>query len=229
VNNLIETVRTMDSREIAELTNKGHGHVCRDIQEMLGRLNGLNQSSFGSVYIAGNGEERHCYKLPYRETMILVSGYSVELRAKIVDRWMELERAALASSLPNFSDPVAAARAWADEVEAKRRAEGALADAQPKIEFFDQVADSKDAIPMRDAAAVLNIPGFGRNNLFDMLRKKEILDEKNIPYREYQDRGYFRVVERSWSDDRGESHITLTTLVYQKGLDYIRKILEAIG
>jgi Uncharacterized phage-encoded protein len=65
----------MVSREIAELTRKQHAHVCRDIQEMHGRLKGLNQSSFGSVYKAGNGEERRCFKLPYRETMILVSGY----------------------------------------------------------------------------------------------------------------------------------------------------------
>jgi|WetSurMetagenome_2_1015567.scaffolds.fasta_scaffold259648_1 phage regulator Rha-like protein len=69
----------MDSHEIAELINKNHGHICRDIQEMFSHLNGRDQSSFGSVYIDGNGEERRCYKLPYRETMILISGYSEEL------------------------------------------------------------------------------------------------------------------------------------------------------
>ena len=93
----------------------------------------------------------------------------------------------------------------------------------PKAEFFDQVADSKTAISMRDCAAALNLKGWGRNNLFAFLRDRGILDASNLPYREYQDRGYFRVVETSWTDDKGETHITFKTLVYQRGLDWIRK------
>lgn len=88
---------TMSSREIAELTKKSHGHVMRDIKAMLKGI-GLDQSSFGSVYEDAKGEDRACYHLPKRETLILVSGYSVELRARIIDRWMELEAQAVTSS-----------------------------------------------------------------------------------------------------------------------------------
>lgn len=101
-----------------------------------------------------------------------------------------------------------------------------LAAAAPKVEFFDTVANSKDAITMRDVAAALNIPGWGRNQIFAFLRDWGILDDRNIPYREYQDRGYFRVVERTWSDPKGETHIALTTLVYQKGVDFIRRTIK---
>lgn len=104
----------------------------------------------------------------------------------------------------------------------------ALAIAEPKAEFYDQVVDSKDAIDMRDAAAVLNVPGLGRNNLMAFLREKKILDANNLPYREFQERGYFRVVESSWTDRGGAAHISMTTYVYQKGLDYIRKISARI-
>jgi len=97
---------------------------------------------------------------------------------------------------------------------------------EPKAAFFDQVADSKTALQMRDVAATLNIPGWGRNKLFEFLRAHKILDERNIPYRQYQDAGYFRVIEQTWTDDKGETHVNLKTLVYQKGIDFIRRLIR---
>lgn len=84
------SINGMDSRDIAQDTGKQHAHVCRDIQVMLAELQ-IDQSKFGSVYKAGNGEMRRCYILPKRECLILATGYSVVLRAKIIDRWAELE------------------------------------------------------------------------------------------------------------------------------------------
>lgn len=98
-----------------------------------------------------------------------------------------------------------------------------ISEMRPKVEFYDQVADSRDAIDMRSAAAVLNIPNMGRNNLFAKLRQLGILDAENSPYRKYQDAGFFRVIETKYTDSFGDTHITKKTLVYQKGLDYIRK------
>jgi anti-repressor protein len=121
-----------------------------------------------------------------------------------------------------------AARAlkWADgQLKLK---DARIAELEPKAAFYDQVADSRDAIEMRNVAAVLNIPGLGRNKLFALLREKKILDEKNIPYREYQNRGYFRVIEKPWFDSRDEAHVELVTLTLQKGLEYIRRIAEGI-
>ena len=99
---------------------------------------------------------------------------------------------------------------------------------KPKAEFFDQVADSKDAISIRDCAKVLNIKGIGQNNLFRLLRNFKILMDNNIPYQEYCDRGYFRVIEQKFTKD-GEPCITFKTLVYQRGLDFIRKKLKERG
>jgi phage antirepressor YoqD-like protein len=96
---------------------------------------------------------------------------------------------------------------------------------EPKAAFFDAVADSKTALQMRDVAAALNIEGVGRNKLFEILRQKKVLDDRNVPYRSYQDKGYFRVIEQKWADDGGEIHISLKTLVYQKGVEFIRKLV----
>jgi len=95
---MVDGVEMMESREIARLTKKRHGHVKTDIDKMLISLGKSAPPEFsGTVLRSGHkGSTRHVkvFNLPKRETMILVSGYSVELRARIVDRWMELEGAA---------------------------------------------------------------------------------------------------------------------------------------
>lgn len=104
----------------------------------------------------------------------------------------------------------------------------ALADKQdelekmlPKAEFYDAVIDSNQAISIGDAAKVLNM-GIGQNNLFRFLRQQGILMSDNKPYQKYIDAGYFRVVEQSYLA-KGETRLSFKTMVYQKGLDFIRK------
>jgi phage antirepressor YoqD-like protein len=99
---------------------------------------------------------------------------------------------------------------------------------KPKEEFFDAVAESKDAMPIGDAAKVLNL-GFGRNRLFEFLREKGVLMQDNRPYQKYIDCGYFRLIEQKWNTPNGETKINIKTLVYQKGLNYISKLIKANG
>lgn len=98
---------------------------------------------------------------------------------------------------------------------------------KPKAEFFDAVADSRTAISMNEVSKVLGIKGYGRNNFFEFLRKNGILDRWNVPYQRYIDCGWFRVIEQKYTI-QGEPCVTTKTLVYQKGVDAIRKkILNA--
>lgn len=101
-----------------------------------------------------------------------------------------------------------------------------LLEAKPKVDFFNAVADSKTAISMNEVAKVLAIPGYGRNNLFEFLREQKILDKFNVPYQRYVDCGWFRVIEQKYIKN-GEPVITTKTLVYQKGVNAIRKKIMA--
>lgn len=97
---------------------------------------------------------------------------------------------------------------------------------RPKADFFDAVADSKTAIPMDEVAKILGFKDFGRNNLFAFLRKTGMLNKWNVPYQKYVDCGWFRVIEQKYTKN-GEEHISIKTLVYQKGVDAIRRKIEA--
>ncbi|MCP4986030.1 MAG: phage regulatory protein/antirepressor Ant [Colwellia sp.] len=94
---------------------------------------------------------------------------------------------------------------------------------KPKADFYEAVTGSTDTIDLGQVAKVLNVKGYGRNNLFEFLRNKDILMDNNQPYQKFIDRGYFRLVESKFTKPCGSTHINIKTVVYQKGVDYIRK------
>lgn len=98
---------------------------------------------------------------------------------------------------------------------------------KPKADFFDAVAGSKKAMSMEEVAKVLSYPGVGRNKLFEILRNQNILQRDNIPYQKYIDSGYFRVIEQKYNVG-DEVRINIKTLVFQKGVDFIRKTLDKV-
>lgn len=86
------SVLTMSSLEIAGLMGKRHQDVLRDARRMFEKL-GEPFARFCAKVPSAGGRPSEILNLPKRECLILVSGYSVELRARIIDRWMELEAA----------------------------------------------------------------------------------------------------------------------------------------
>ena len=99
-----------------------------------------------------------------------------------------------------------------------------LLDAEPKIEMYNFAMDAKNTLDMGEISKVLRIPGLGRNNLFSFLRDKGVLDSKNVPYQEHISAERFRTHEVK----KGKKIGTQTT-VYQKGLEYIIKLLKEDG
>jgi len=81
---------TMGSLEIAELTGKRHDNVRRDIENMASELS----LSFEEKVIPTGGRPIKEYLLERREVEILLTGYSIPLRAKVIDRLHELEEQA---------------------------------------------------------------------------------------------------------------------------------------
>ena len=127
-------------------------------------------------------------------------------------------------TLPDFTNPIEAARAWADECEAKQKALAQVNEMKPKAEFYDDVTGSEDTIDIGEVAKVLHM-GIGRNKLFQFLRDKKVLAPNNAPYQRFIDAGYFRRVESSY-EVYGTTHVSVKTVVFQRGVDYIRKLLK---
>lgn len=83
---------TMSSREIAELTNKEHRNVLADIRNMLEMLK-IQSADFLADYKDSRGRTYKEYLLPKKYIECLLTGYSIPLRMKVIDRMHELEEA----------------------------------------------------------------------------------------------------------------------------------------
>ena len=99
------------------------------------------------------------------------------------------------------------------------------AELQDKADFYDAVTETEDTRDFAEVAKILNIKGIGRNNLIAILREHQILRQNNEPYQAYVDRGYFKVVEVEKTDYKGRVNVYSKTVMYQKGIDYIRRLL----
>lgn len=81
---------TMSSREIAELVDARHNDVVATIDRLFSK--GLLRSSRKTRREATGGRPIKVYDLIERDTHLVVAGYSDEHRARVIDRWQELER-----------------------------------------------------------------------------------------------------------------------------------------
>lgn len=116
--------------------------------------------------------------------------------------------------------------AYANEIKAHEETKKMLEIAQPKADFYDTVVSTESLLSMGDTAKLINKKGVGRNNLYKILKARKILMADNIPYQQYIERGYFKVVENYYMAGDNKV-ITKTTYVKQKGVDYIRKLLSS--
>lgn len=91
-----------------------------------------------------------------------------------------------AVTLPNFTDPAAAARAWAEQFEAKKIAEQQVAELAPKAEALDTIADTANTYCIRDCAKTI---GIKEKELIQLLIDKKWIyrdtDKKLQPHAQY--------------------------------------------
>lgn len=111
-----------------------------------------------------------------------------------------------------------------------------LEETKPKIETYDRIMNSDAAFPMGTAAKIMNFQApqrkrksIGRNQMFQILRELNILQHErpyhNIPFQDYVDNGYFKVITKDSNGDR----VNATVWVTPRGIEFIMNLLRANG
>lgn len=99
----------------------------------------------------------------------------------------------------------------------------------PAVAFAGLVAGDDKGVLLGNFAKAI---GFGPRKIFPLLHELRILmqggNRHNLPFQEYLDRGYFKVVEKPYNAN-GETRISFITHVTGKGQQWLTKRLLDLG
>lgn len=214
-----------NSLDVAKVFEKRHGDVIEKIENFSER----GRRNFGlTSYWDSFNRSQKMYEMNRDGFTFLVMGFTGEkadnFKLDFIDGFNKLENELRQQfKIPQtFSEALLLASKQAEQIEYQNKL---LLEQKPKVDFFEAVTGSKDTIDMGCVAKVLN-KKIGRNKLFDFLRENGVLMSNNVPYQKFCDCGYFRVIESKYTKPDGSTHIGLKTLVYQKGVNYINKLLD---
>ena len=206
--------------------------VAKDVAEILGYTNtrkaildhckGGNETvlpSAGGNQIVKIIPERDVYRLIMRSKMPKAEQFEEWVVGEVLP---SIRKTGSYTAVPRtFADALQLA---ADQQRAIEAQQAQIEHMKPAVQFYDDVTGSKDALSMDEVAKIID-KGIGRNKLFALLRSAGILMQNNTPYQKYVDAAFFRVVEQKYMKG-SETHINIKTLVYQKGVDMINKIVD---
>ncbi|CAG2126877.1 hypothetical protein LMG31506_00217 [Cupriavidus yeoncheonensis] len=216
---------TMSSREIAELVESRHDSVKRTIERLAEK--GVIGIPPTVEYKDGLGRPAAEYQVGKRDSYVIVAQLSPEFTARLVDRWQELESAAVTAAPaipPNYA---AALRLAADMAEQKDRAEAELAIAAPKVAALDRIATADGLLNLTGAAKALQQQPV---KFCESLRRlgwiyRRAGGKSNVAYQDKIQAGYLTHKTTTVMRGDGTEKICEQVLVTTKGLTKLAVLL----
>ena len=238
-----ESQQTMSSLEIAELTGKPHNDVLKAIRTMEPAWEKIALGKFSlGTYTDKNTQSRPCYFLDKRECLYIATKFNDEARAKLVLRWEELETKERmnVTALPDFSNPAAAARAWASEYEAKliesKRADAAeqqvfalsqeIEAMQPKVSYYDTILNNKSTVLTTQIALDYGMSAKAFNQKLFTLRIQHKVGDQWILYAPYLSQGYMHSKPVEITRHNGQKVVKYNSEWTQKGRLFLYDTLK---
>lgn len=171
--NLIpSSTATMTSLEIADVVKSRHDDVKRSIKRLAER--GVIQLPPMADVKNHQNQTVEVYLVVERDSYIVVAQLSPEFTAALVDHWQKHKNA----GIPDFSNPAVAARAWAEQFEARQLAERKKA----------EIGSRREATAMATASAAKRKVGqleieLDRSHDYASVKRMERHYKRDFPWR----------------------------------------------
>lgn len=227
------------SLKVADVFDKRHDHVLRDIDKMRKDL-----PNFGEMFAEAKepdsyGRDRRVFFLNRDGFTLLAMGFTgrkaMSFKVKYIDAFNRMEAELKRQHQDSYmiADPVERAKKWIEEETLRKEQAAEIERMRPKEIFSDAITASNTSILVGDLAKILKGNGvdIGQKRLFNWMRENGYLikgqrSDRNMPTQRSMDMGLFEIKESSYISGDGVNHITKTPKVTGKGQKYfINKFL----
>ena len=93
-------------------------------------------------------------------------------------------------------------------------------------EYVKRMTDSGVLIDLFDVPSKLKIKGINKVNLLSILRNNDVLNADNLPNQEFIDKGWFRVIDCTYSDKKAGQVTHKRVFCYKTAINGMRRIIE---
>jgi len=223
-------VLLVSSREVAEIFEKRHDHVLRDVEALLDQNPKLGADYFiESSYKAGTGKPYKQYELTRDGFSLLAMGFTgakaLEWKLKYLEAFNKMEEVIKTGGIPHGKELIALAVIEAQKVIEDQGRQ--IQELTPKGIFADSVAASHTTILIGELAKILKQNGVdtGQNRLFQWMRENGYLINRkgtdySMPTQRSMEMGLFEIKETSISHSDGHITVNKTPKVTGKGQIY---------
>ena len=219
--------KTMTSLEVAEITNKQHSHIMRDIRDEIDKLGyEIGQSIFGlTEYVDKFNRKQSMYLLTLDGIMQLGARYSAEIRYKLIQIAKEkLQPKQYTTKELLLMQLESIEKIEKLELENKQKQE-VIEYQKPKVEYTDNVLKSDTLINISQISKDFNLSGTKLNKI---LCENKIQYKQGKQYNLYQKYMNMELAKSyTYLDTNGNSHMCLKWT--EKGRKFIYELLKELG
>ena len=205
--NVSRTITSIELRDMVNIARAQAGEpkvrndqfITRVEDELGDELGGCNFIAHPQSHV-----EMASYDLTLDQCMLVGMRESKAVRRSVLQKLKELDGPRVIATLPDFSNPAAAARAWAEQFELQQQASQALIEAAPKIQFVDRYVESTGLKGFRQTAKLLKA---NESRFREFLLDKKIMYRMGGEWQAYQphiDAGRFEV--KAGTSDSGHAY-----------------------
>ncbi|MED4495571.1 Rha family transcriptional regulator [Heyndrickxia coagulans] len=233
-----------DSLTVAEVFEKRHDIVLRDIENQITKLQEAGEQEFSlhnfeeSTYTNERGREYRKYNLTEDAFTLVSMAYTtpeaMKFKVRFIREFKRMREQLAEMNKPSYmiDDPIERAKKWIEEQQEKKKLQTdklvltqQVNELQPKASYYDLILQNKNLIPISVIAKDYGMSAKTMNKKLHELGVQYKQGDIWLLYAKYQDKGYTQTTTHAIDADKSKPHTKWT----QKGRKFIYDLLKSEG